>query len=72
MATKKKTEETEVKATEAVSVETREEELKKALEAERKKNAELLKEAEALKAEADEYRTNDLDTDGTHDEAYWN
>ena len=67
MATKKKTEETEVKA-----IDSREAELAKALEEMKKEREALLKENKSLKAETEEYKANDLDLVGEHDEDYWN
>ena len=57
-----------VNTTESVS---KEKELTEALEAMKREREELLKENKSLKAEADEYRANDVDLVGEHDKAYW-
>lgn len=73
MATKKKTAEMVIEPENNIEEmqATKEEELERALEAERKKREELLKEVESLKAEAVEYRANDIDMVNTHDSDYW-
>lgn len=73
MATKKKTAETvtEPDIREEVSPETEEKLLADELERLRREREELLKENESLKAEAEEFRVNDIDMEGEHDAAYW-
>lgn len=74
MATKKKTTEmvAEPEVREEVSPEKEEKLLADELERLRREREELLKENETLKAEAEEYKTNDIDMVGEHDDAYWN
>lgn len=73
MATKKKTAETvkEPEIREEVSPETEEKLLAEELNRLRREREELLMENESLKAEAEEFRVNDIDMVGEHDNAYW-
>lgn len=57
-----------VNTTESVS---KEKELAEALEAMKREKEELLKENKSLRKEADEYKANDVDLYGEHDNAYW-
>lgn len=57
-----------VNTTETVS---KEKELAQALEEMKREREALLNENRSLKAEADEYRANDVDLEETHDDAYW-
>jgi hypothetical protein len=71
MATKKKTEETEVKVEEKTA-DTKEIALAEELKRIKEERDALLKANQNLKAEVDEYNANDLDLEGEHDDAYWN
>lgn len=57
-----------VNTTETVS---KEKELAKALEEMKKEREALLNENRSLKAEADEYKANEIDLENEHDKAYW-